>query len=166
MKERGLTLVELTIVISIVGILVVAMGFTYQGWQGRYKVESAVKTLYADLMDARTRATGMRATYLVDFPTATSYRIANDTDGNGAIEAVEVLPTFPKNIAYTINGGVLITFDDKGLIYSPTGLINASAPVTLSLIHDSTVNPDYDCVNLYPTKIVMGQLTGVVCNDK
>jgi prepilin-type N-terminal cleavage/methylation domain-containing protein len=178
MNDKGVSLVELVVVIAVIGILAVALSFTYQGWMGRYKVESAVKDLYSDLMDARARAMDRNATYLVDFPAIAAcpsgkscYRIANDTpptgNGDGAIQNAEVLPTFPKTVDYTINGGVLITFDSKGLIYSgvPPVLLSATLPpVTISLT--STVNPDYDCINLYPTKIVMGQITGGVCNEK
>ncbi len=56
MKEDGVTLIELIVVVSVIGILVVALGFTFQGWMGRYKVESQMKEMYIDLMNARARA--------------------------------------------------------------------------------------------------------------
>jgi type II secretory pathway pseudopilin PulG len=170
-KEQGITFVELMIVMSVVGILVVALGFTYQQWQGAYRVESQVKTLYSDLMDARTRATGLNATFLADFPTNRTYRVARDNNpADGAIQAAEVLPAFrpdgSKRLDYDIAGGVLITFDSKGLIYQggPPVLIPAGTPVTISFT--STASPDYDCIHIYPTKIVMGQVTGGNCVDR
>ena len=58
MSERGVTLVELIVVISVIGILAIALGFSYVGWQGAYRVEKTTKELYTDLMDARSRAMG------------------------------------------------------------------------------------------------------------
>ena len=38
-QEAGITLVELIIVIAIIGILVIALGFSFQDWMGKYRVE-------------------------------------------------------------------------------------------------------------------------------
>ncbi len=159
-------MVELLVVISVVVILAVALGFSYQGWLGRFRVESAVKQLHADLMDARGRAMQRNSTYLADFPTATTYRIANDLNGNGAIDTAptnEVLPTFPKTVAYPLAGGVLLTFDPRGLISSgnPPVLIGDPLnpnPVTISLT--STNTPDYDCVVMSQSRINIGLMAG------
>ena len=171
-----MTLVELLIVVSVIAILVVALGFYYQGWVGRYNMETAVKGMYSDLRNAQARAIQQNATYLVDFPGAMTYRVAVDTNGNGAIDAGEVLPGFPatgKNVGYTINGGVLITFDQKGLIYTggpPPTLIVPTAPVGIYLTSGANpIDADYDCVSLAPTKLYIGKWgtpTPAVCNAK
>lgn len=120
-------MIELLVVISVIAILTVALGFSYQGWQGRFKVESAVKQLHADLMDARGRAMQRNSNYFVDFPTATTYRMSID-DSNGAAKPIPLngsggdgifqpqanpavatnntdstLPTFPKTVSYILN---------------------------------------------------------------
>jgi len=178
MNNRGITLVELLVVVSIIGILVVVLAFNYRGWMGRYKMEGATKTLQMDLMDARNQAVQRAATFLADFPTTMTYRVGSDTSGNGTIEEAEVLNTFPidpislkreKRVDYTITGGVLLTFDSKGLIYSgsPTPvLIDPANPVQISLTPPTEVDADYDCIRIGPTRINMGKMQGVVCNVK
>ena len=44
-NDSGVTLTELLIVVSIIAILAVALGFSYQGWMGNYKIESETKQL-------------------------------------------------------------------------------------------------------------------------
>ena len=187
-NNRGVTLVELLVVISVVVILAVALGFFYQGWIGRYKVESAVKQLYADLMYARTRAMQTNSDYFIDF-TQTTYRMSID-DSNGAAKVAggdgtfqpqadpavptaatdTTQPTFPKTVAYTINNGVLLTFDKRGLIYSgnPPVLIDPlNPPVTINLTYANTGdNPDYDCIIISQSRINIGLMAGGVCNAK
>lgn len=159
MKNKGVTLIELIVVVSVIGILVIALGFSFQGWMGKYRMESQVKEMYTDLMNARARAMQRNRMYFVNFPNTTSYRIFEDTnpapDGNGTLEIAndaQVLPT--KTIQYALTwGGGNITFDNRGLL-SPNGTIRVT----------STLDPDYDCIVLFATRINMGKWNATTTN--
>ncbi len=210
MNDRGVTLVELLVAVSVVVILAVALAFSYQNWMGRYNVEKAIRGIYSDLIYARQEAMTKAHTYFVDFPTTTSYRMSvddyNGTDkshgGDGTFQpqtdpAVSTAttdttePTFPKTVPYTMyaysyNGpaaaaavtaktltNVLINFDDKGHMSSPTLLVDPANPLDattnqvvtgiISLTSDPTdlvgnMHADYDCLVISPTQINIGQM--------
>ncbi|MDP2277037.1 MAG: type II secretion system protein, partial [Nitrospirota bacterium] len=81
-KEEGVTLTELIVVIAIIGILVVALGFSFEGWLGKYRVESQIKEMHIDLMNTRANAMSRTRVHFFIFPNATSYTIYAD-DSNG-----------------------------------------------------------------------------------
>lgn len=166
MNNRGITLIELIVVVTIIGILVVALGFEFVGWMGRYRIESQIKNIYMDMMNTRTRAMQRNRTHCADFPTTTptttQYRIREDTDENNdctIIAGDTVLPTYPKTVEYamTDTGGSIttlrITFDTRGTIQTGT---------TLCL--STTTDPDYDCIEISQTRINMGKLTTSIPN--
>lgn len=166
MKNRGMTLIELIIVITIIGILIFALGFSFQGWIGNYNVERAIKGMYIDLMNARARAVERNRIHFVDLPVAqpNSYVIYEDTnpapDGNGILETASDATVLQKNLDYTIIpamafGLTRFSFDKNGL-----GSINGT--IRLS----STVNPDYDCIVLSETRINIGKWNGSSCDIK
>ena len=113
MNNRGMTLAELLVVMAIIGTITVALGFPYINWMGSYKVEKAIKELYADLMNVRAMAMMRNREHYVDFnfPAPSeghgTYRIAEDTneddegddDADGTIDAAghTFLPCLPKN---------------------------------------------------------------------
>jgi prepilin-type N-terminal cleavage/methylation domain-containing protein len=174
-KEDGITLIELIIVISVLAILVVALGFSFQGWMGRYRVENEIKQMYIDLMNVRARAMMRNRMHFVDFPVATAsttqYRIREDTNEDNSSTVVggdTILPTFPKTVQYamTRDGGTIsseiISFDTRGII-QPINLLGTTLCIS------TTVNPDYDCIGILPTRINMGKLItsipdGGACN--
>jgi prepilin-type N-terminal cleavage/methylation domain-containing protein len=164
MKDRGITLIELIIVISIIGILLIALGFSFEGWMGAYRVESQTKEMYVDLMNARARAMERNRDHFV-VVNAGNYQIYEDTDEDGAtpppIDAgdTSILRPDPKPLTYPVESTSwtgTITMDTRGLV-SPNNTIRFNV---------GTNNPDYDCIVLFATRINMGKWNGASCDVK
>ena len=171
MKNRGITLIELIIVISIIGILLIALGFSFEGWMGGYRVESQTKEMYVDLMNARARAMQRNRLHVVDFPSATQYRIREDTDEDNVPDTI--LPSFPKTVQYNISWSwsgasnqYRVNFDNRGIVQPASNPLGGTICIAGS---STTTSPDYDCVEISQTRINTGKLTtqisaGGACN--
>lgn len=155
--KYGITLIELMIVISIIGILAVALGFSFQGWIGSYKVESQIKEFYSDLMNARVLAMQRNRSHFIVLNN-NNYQVFEDTNENGTYDAGTdvALASFatPKTLQYPSLWNGTMTMDRRGLI-SPNN-------TTISF-NFGTNNPDYDCLFLLDTRIYMGKLNGTGC---
>jgi prepilin-type N-terminal cleavage/methylation domain-containing protein len=182
MKNNGVTLVELLVTLSIIGILLIAVGLQYTGWIRKYSVESTTKDIYSDFMEARTRAMQQNREHFAILVDATSYAMIDDENGDGDWDADAnftldagdaMLPTFPKTVEYdlTWNGAVpaniAINFEEQGIV-QPT-----ATPLggTLCIFTDedgdgiSEVDPDYDCIVISQTRINMGKLASQAVGD-
>ncbi|MGC2062260.1 MAG: GspH/FimT family pseudopilin [Thermodesulfovibrionales bacterium] len=153
MREKGATFIELSIVLGVVGALIAATAFAYQGWIGRYKVEKATCELYTDLMRARLLAMQTNRYHfavLNDY----SYSIVEDTNETGRNDSGDrLLPTFPKpldNLLHKNNSGNGLTFDKHGMILQPR-----------TVWFDPSSESDYDCMTISHSRIIMGRYDSV-----
>lgn len=180
-QENGITLIELIIVISVIAILVVALGFSFQGWMGKYRVENQIKQMHSDFMNARAGAMSMNRVHFVTYDDD-EYAIYDDRnplpDGDGGLQppadcrvsagSDDCLRGFcsrpnhicGKDVEYAITwtGPVnQITFDRRGMM-NPAG----------SIYLTSTVDADYDCIRISQTRINMGKWDAntTTCTEK
>lgn len=149
-----MTLIELMIVISVIGILVVALGFQYAGWQGRYKVETEVRQVYADLTDARIKAMQQNLPYGVRF-FGTNYQVFRATDDAWTSFTLAPGWTTVRRLAapYSIPWTSMVVINSRGLI-------TPESRSALKLTGWNITNPpDYTCIVLSQTKINLGWTT-------
>lgn len=163
MKDSGVTLLEVLMVMATAGALVVALSFTYEGWQGRYNVESQIKEIFDDLLDVRVAAMRRNRMYFAtlsttdDITTLTVYEDNNPSpDGNGTLDTAT--PTdrlvsqkdFEPTYSVTWEGGDQMDFNTRGMYDSDTDK---------AICIFSEMTPDYDCLVISTTRINIGKIS-------
>lgn len=179
-NRRGVTLIELIVVIAVIGILAIALGFQFTSWRGGYNIESQMKQIHADLMNARAMAMQRTRVCFVTLST-TQYSVYDDTnpapDGNRTLEAASDTRVLQKNlnaqypITWSVMAPPVIAFTQRGIASDvlanmsvsetstdKTICANPTAPGAL----ESPLNPDYDCIIIGATRINLGRLTAKI----
>jgi prepilin-type N-terminal cleavage/methylation domain-containing protein len=148
MTNKGMTLVELVIAVTVIGIALAALGISFEDWIGRYSVEKETKQLYCDLMLARTCALNRDLKHFVLLD-GRHYSIVEDTNDDGVMDPNDrVFDGFPKELSHTIdyNNGNKVIFNSRGL------MANLG---TVRFVSDKA--PDYDCIKIAMSRIITGR---------
>jgi prepilin-type N-terminal cleavage/methylation domain-containing protein len=160
MKDHGITLIELVVVISVIGVLTAALGFDYYDWGKKYAVEKITKELYMDMMHARLMAISRSREHYVILGEK-SYSIVEDTnDSNDYDGGDATLPAFPKQVGHPLDWNnrhsvSKIVFDKRGFISE-----------LRTIWVDSSTDTEYNCLKVSMSRVIMGQYVGGECKAK
>ncbi len=143
-RRRGLSLVELVIVLLVMGILAGGAAPTYVDAVNHYRVEAAAKRIVADLRYLRQQAIDSATTRTVLFDLATdSYAMAGVADLNHRAQEYSVSLAGEGYeadiISAEFDGSVTCGFDHRGVVVSAGSVRivagNHSRTVTVTLPH-------------------------------
>jgi prepilin-type N-terminal cleavage/methylation domain-containing protein len=180
-KNKGFTLVELMVVVSIMALLLSWGIPAYGTWKKKHDVESQITKLYNDLQFTRLTAysqkviTGVCWTNNTAGTTSfTSYETVKDGDNNNTItNNYDPSATSPSGSVlsivhskYSINSSsqlANLSFDGRGFVNNSDPL-PPTLPLTFSITSSLGANPD--CVIVSYTTISVGKMTNGTCTPK
>lgn len=100
---RGMTLLELLIVISMIGILS-AIAITRLDWR-RYQADAAARGMMAELATAQRLALSLQSNMVVTFPDSLRMRILEDANNDGVAGGSERVRTVPLDNNFSFGKG-------------------------------------------------------------
>jgi prepilin-type N-terminal cleavage/methylation domain-containing protein len=166
-NNRGMSLIELLVVIAVIGTLVVALGFSFQGWMANYQAESQTKEMYADLMYARVKAMQQNRLHfiIVDHQRYQIYEDTDESGGNAPSAGDKAWWSNPKFFKYPSLWRGTVVMHTNGIVSNTVSYLGATVRFDLDLDGDGIpdVSPDYDCVILYTSRINIGTWQGGKC---
>ena len=164
MGMRGITILELMVVVLICGILMSIGGFSVKSFIYRYGVERQVRELHADLLNARGRAFEGNRRHFITVSSG-SYQITEDTNQNGGPapdDGDTELWHSPKKFRSSSQWAGIIIMDTKGIVSVSSHPLLTNAALAIRFDTAGT-DPFYDCISLGPTRIVTGKWNGKKC---
>lgn len=165
-EDKGFTLMELLVVVTVAVVLAIYLGFEFTGWQGRYKAESQIKKIYVDLMNTRARAMQRNRSHFITLDSAIQYTIYEDTDPAPDGDGILTPGSDTQIRQETLDITTPITWSDLAdteIEFTSRGLSNDDKTICINIdLIDNDPSPsgaDYDCIIISPTRINMGKLT-------
>jgi len=157
LNKKGLTLIELMAVIGIVAILLGIAAVSGRAWMDRYNVETLIKDMHANLLNAKVSAMNRSRMYFVVL-TPTQYTIYEDTDtapnGDEALNAA--LDTLVSRT--NINTRYSMTNDAAQITFGRDGLATTAPPMGTQANFRVTAlfGASLDCIALSASRVRMG----------
>ena len=156
MNSNGCSLTELIVVIGIIGILLGISAIFGHDMLVRSQVEGQTRELFTDLMNARVSALQKNRVYFVALAT-NQYAIYEDTnpapDGDGYLQQAQDKRLLQKSTRYALSTAGTISFSTFGLASEESYTVRIG----------SSSNPNFDCIVIKPTRLLMGAWNGTDC---
>lgn len=133
-SERGVTLVELLVVIAVLSVLLTLSAPSLSGYLTGKRVEGVTNELVADLQWARTESVSRNALVRIRFNSSTAYQIETETPLPASISCTAALAV---GIIKTTNLPAGLTLKGAGMSALPTCMaiepVRATAPLAGSV---------------------------------
>jgi type IV fimbrial biogenesis protein FimT len=164
-EERGFTLVELMVVISITALLLAWGMPAYSTWKEKHDIENEIVQLYSDLQFARMTAYGNKVLTGVWWgggANIAAYQIISDADGDGAIGNSSGDTEIGAGV--TAKYSITSTVSQNSVSFDGRGFLNPPNPTSFYIASSSGAASD--CVSVSLTRINVGKWDGTSCNPK
>lgn len=159
MNARGYSLPEMIVTLAVMSILLAIAGISGKQWINKYNAESQLRVMHADLLQTRTKAMERNRLHFVVI-TANNYRIVADVNDTGgtAPDAVDLAAAPPATpLRYPATLSVTLIIDQKGLVATSTSSLSSLPDIKFNT---AGVTPEYDCFQVYATRINLGKQDG------
>ena len=129
-NSRGFSLIEITVVLAIMGMMV-TVGFpAMQEWLERYRTRNAASEIAAVIQLQRMRAVSQNTSFSIAFnDTDATYTLFQGDPATGTM--LDVIPRpLPFGVTYSGGGGDPINIPSDEIIFHPDGSLNDSTATT------------------------------------
>ncbi|MCD4750363.1 MAG: prepilin-type N-terminal cleavage/methylation domain-containing protein [Thermoanaerobaculales bacterium] len=142
--QRGMTLVEILVVVVLIGVAALIALSNLQTLQKRFQLESNVRELTAFLNDVPNHAREQNASvFLVWDGTARAFSTATDSAASNVLDSLN----FPQELTVTGPGASILRCDVYGRTFIGASTVMMTASQTVSITHRDTPEasaPTYD----------------------
>jgi len=159
-RESGYSLIELSIVLVLLGLVVMVGMPSMQDWLERYRVRTAAQTLAADLQLQRMRAVSRNTEHTIVFNVgAGTYTLWQGDPVNGLNTQLVPEPIrLPFGVTFTdpIDDPIELTWsgNDDVAVFHPNGAVNGSLAQEDEITVTNAIGDSF--------RVVMNQVTGRV----
>lgn len=154
MAQRGFSLIELVVVISLISILLALATLNFHEWQVSRGVERQTREMQADLASLRMRALHTKQQHTVTIRSGGyEARSFNDAADPGTLVMSRVMH-------HTIATKEGVPLPDKAVIFDAMGFTNN--PQTLR-VSTATTGAALDCIVISNARTNMGKFTNGTC---
>jgi len=149
MGRKGISLIELIVVIGIISILLAIVTINFNNWTRRYNIEKEVKELYSDLMFIRQQALVTGMNHRANFETANTVvfrRYSSEADPDGRVVRSRTV-----NYPITISDPV-----EREIEFNTRGMMDAIIPKSICVF--TTADPPLDSIYITQTRVNVGKI--------
>lgn len=150
MKQSGLTLIEVMVVMGIIGILLAIGTLDFRSWVVRYSVERQIKNLHSDLMTTRLQAKDRNRVHFVTLD-ANQYTIKDDSNDNGTNDASDPTILTKGDLKNAMQWS---DPSDSEIVFNKRGLSEDEKTICIF----SAVGPAYDCLVITASRFNLGKI--------
>ena len=169
-RIRGFTLLEIILVVAMVGILTGIGVASFAGLTRKTAVSNQARRIQTDLSKVKVMAMTKGRTHFVTLNT-NGYTAYDDTnpapDGDDVLAVGSDTPVLRSNEALNLSTVAAqqfypITWDDPSGVnqihFNSRGLCTTATAAPQTICIPSEANPNYDCVTVSSTRILLGKL--------
>ena len=159
-RENGYSLIELSVVLCLLGLVVMVGMPSMQDWLERYRVRTAAQSIASDLQLQRMRAVSRNTRFTLEFSqTNGTYTLWQGDPVNGLTDQISPEPVvLPQGVTFTdpIDDPIELSWqgNDDYAVFHPDGSVNDR------LAQDDTITLTNSIGDSF--RIVMNQVTGRV----